>query len=239
MTHNLRIVLLKTTHPGNIGATARAMKNMGLTELALVAPKYFPHAEATARCSGAEDILDNVKLVDRLEDAVADCNLILGTSSRNRSLPIPLLDVKEAALVTKKSIQQGSKVAVLFGQERTGLTNEELAICHYHLYIPSNPDFPSLNLAAAVQVIAYEFSCAFGEIFEQEAIVDSQHVTGLDMERFYEHLEETLLGLEFLDADNPRLLMRKLRRLFNRISLERNEMNILRGVLTAVNRRCR
>lgn len=234
---NIRIVLLKTTHPGNIGATARAMKNMGIADLTLVSPRYFPHSEAIARSSGAEDILDGARVVNRLEDAIADSNIVIGTSSRNRALPIPLLTAKEAADLSKQSVEQGKKVAILFGQERMGLTNDELAICHYHLYIPSNPDFSSLNLAAAVQVVTYEFFCAFEEGKGWETMPVNQAATALEMEKFYEHLEQTLVQLEFLDLNNPRLLMRKLRRLYNRASLEQNELNILRGILTAVNKK--
>lgn len=230
----IKFVLVRTSHPGNIGATARAIKNMGFSELTLVNPKYFPHDDATARASGAEDVLNNAQWVPDLQSAIADCNLVIGTSARTRAVPIPLLNPKEAAVTIATSVQQSSRVAVLFGQERTGLTNEELASCHYHVYIPCNPNFPSLNIAAAVQIIAYELF----NVIEHDAISDqlaaSQIVSVADMERFYQHLEETLIKLEFLNPQNPRQLMRKLRRLFNRVAIEQNEMNILRGILTAV-----
>lgn len=229
----IKFVLVRTSHPGNIGAAARAIKNMGFSELTLVNPKYFPHDEATARASGAEDVLDHVELVPDLAAAIADCNLVIGTSARTRALPIPLLNPKEAAGTIATSLQQSGRVAVVFGQERTGLTNEELASCHYHVYIPCNPNFPSLNIAAAVQIIAYELFNVINHESMADQLAASQIVSVADMERFYQHLEETLIALEFLNPKNPRQLMRKLRRLFNRVAIEQNEMNILRGILTA------
>lgn len=232
----IRFVLLKTSHPGNVGASARALKNMGFSELYLVDPSHYPHPEAVARASGADDILQNAIVVSSLREAIADCHLIFGTSSRDRSLPIPLLTPREFANLTNSSLQSGDKVAVLFGQERTGLTNEELAVCHYHLAIPCNPNYPSLNIAAAVQIIAYELRLSlYGENFHVD-IGASDRVSAEDMERFYDHLEKTLISIKFLNPDNPRQMMRKLRRLFNRISLEQNEMNILRGILSALSK---
>lgn len=230
----VRFVLVRTTHPGNIGASARAMKNMGFTNLALVAPKYFPDDQATARASGAEDILQNSQLTLDLPAAIADCHVVLGTSSRTRSLPIPLLTAKEAAALAAENIQQDRRVAFVFGQERTGLTNDELALCHYHLYIPCDPDFPSLNVASALQIIAYELHQSLLTLMPQNLVATSDLVSGLEMERFYEHLEASLIKLQFLDPTNPRQLMRKLRRLFNRLEMEQNEMNILRGILSAI-----
>lgn len=232
----LRFVLINTTHPGNIGATARAMKNMGFTDLSLVCPRIFPDQEATARSSGAEDILQSALVVNNLEAAINDCNIVFGTSSRKRALPVPLLTAKEAAHTIKQKVASGGRVAILFGQERMGLTNEQLALCHYHLYIPCNADFPSLNLAAAVQVIAYELYSCLESSLENELQITSL-VTTHEMARFYEHLEKVLIKLEFLDPNNPRLMMRKLRRLFNRAGLEQNEMNILRGILTTINKK--
>lgn len=229
-----RFVLVRTSHPGNIGASARAMKNMGFTDLALVAPKYFPDPEATARSSGAEDILENSQLTLDLTAALADCHIIIGTSSRSRSLPIPLVTAKEAAVLAADNIQQNRRVAFVFGQERTGLTNEELALCHYHLYIPCNPDFASLNVASALQITAYELHQSLLASMPQDLMSANEKVSGLEMERFYEHLEASLIKLQFLDPTNPRQLMRKLRRLFNRLEMEQNEMNILRGILSAI-----
>ncbi len=233
----VRIVLVNTSHPGNIGAAARAMKNMGLAELSLVEPQSFPSAEATARASGADDLLAGAQVCATLAEALRDCTLVIGASARNRTLPVPMLDPRaSAALVAEQP--SDSRVAVVFGRERTGLTNAELDRCHYLVRIPANPAYPSLNIAAAVQVIAYELRLAADSAPARQ---ESRHrfATAEEMERFYQHLEETLLALEFLDADNPRQLMRRLRRLFGRARPNENEVNILRGILTAVGRRCR
>lgn len=232
---NIRFVLINTTHPGNIGATARAMKNMGFENLYLVSPKYYPHSEAMARASGAEDILEKAVVVSTLQEAVADCNLIFGTSSRERAIPIPLSTPREAAHLINNYLKDSNSVAILFGQERMGLTNEELELCQYQLYIPCNPDFASLNIAAAVQVIAYELHVSL-DPSSYPASKPSDLVNSEAMERFYEHLEKTLIEIQFLNPDNPRQMMRKLRRLFNRISIEQNEMNILRGILSTIAR---
>jgi TrmH family RNA methyltransferase len=230
-------VLVNTSHPGNIGAAARAMKNMGLEELCLVDPQEFPSAEATARASGADDLLARAACVDSLDAALAGCGLVLGASARNRTLSVPALDPRECAELVMR--QPGStRSAVLFGRERTGLTNAELDRCHYLVQIPTNPDYPSLNVAAAVQVIAYELRMAAGP-----ALPRQEHryrfATAEEMELFYQHLEEALVGAGFLDAGNPRQLMRRLRRLFGRARPNCNELNILRGILTAVQQRLR
>jgi len=229
-----RIVLINTSHPGNIGATARAMKNMGLKELYLVQPGQFPAAEATARASGADDLLATAVCVEELDAAVSDAGLVIGASARRRSLPVPILDPREcAALIGRQA--EDTRTAILFGRERTGLSNEELDRCHYLVQIPTNPDYPSLNLAAAVQVISYELRMVAAQAVSQPA---GRHrlATAGDMDRFYRHLEETLVAIDFLDPDNPRQLMRRLRRLFGRIQPDENEVNILRGILTAVQR---
>lgn len=233
--HQVRFVLINTTHPGNIGATARALKNMGFSELYLVTPSDHLHHEARVRSSGADDVLLNAIVTNSFQEAIADCHVVIGTSARERALPIPLLTAKEAANVSLSATMSGNKVAVLFGQERMGLTNEELAACHYHLFIPCNRDFPSLNLAAAVQIIAYELY----QVYSQEPIkyLDSTSmVTARDMEQFYDHLEAMLIEIQFLNPKHPKHLMHKLRRLFNRVHLEQNEMNILRGILAAIHK---
>jgi tRNA (cytidine32/uridine32-2'-O)-methyltransferase len=229
----IRFVLVNPTHPGNIGAVARAMKNMGLTQLYLVAPKLFPDPAAYVRASGATDLLDNAVIVTHYQEAIADCNLVIGTSARERSLAIPVLPPRESAAKIKAAIESKCNVAILFGQERIGLTNEQLSVCNYHLFIPCNPDFASLNLAAAVQVIAYEIRLALIEEQPRQLEAFDLVSTG-EMEQFYQHLEQMLVAIKFLDPDNPRLLMRKLRRIFNRINLEHNELNILRGILSSV-----
>ncbi len=233
------IVLVETSHPGNIGAAARAMKNMGLEDLRLVNPARFPDAEATARASGADDLLAAARCYDTLDAAIADATLVVGASARARSLPVPMLDPRAcAAQVAGHPDPRGA--AILFGRERTGLTNEELDRCHYLVQIPVNPDYPSLNIAAAVQVICYELRVAsLGEGDLLPPAEPPDYASAGQMEQFYAHLEQTLVELEFLDPDNPRQLMRRLRRLFNRARPDCNEVNILRGILTAASRKSR
>ncbi len=233
------IVLLETSHPGNIGATARAMKNMGLRDLRLVNPKQFPDAEATARASGADDVLAAARQYDTLDAAIGDATLVIGASARSRSLPVPMLDPRGCAQqVCSHAAPAGA--AILFGRERTGLTNEELDRCHYLVQIPVSPDYPSLNIAAAVQVISYELRvAALSGAVALPSPAEPDFATAQQMEQFYQHLEQTLIDLEFLDPDNPRQLMRRLRRLFNRARPDQNEVNILRGILTAANRKAR
>lgn len=232
MLSTTRIVLLNTSHPGNIGAAARAMKTMGLGALWLVNPKQFPHADATARASGADDILAHATVCTHLQEALGDCNLVVGASARPRSIPCPVLTPRECARLVDEPGDK-SRVAVLFGCEQSGLSNAEMDRCHYLVQIPSNPDYGSLNLAAAVQVIGYEFYVRHVEAHTAVAMPEHIPVSADEMERFYAHLEETLVALEFLDPENPRQLMRRLRRLYNRARPDENEINILRGILTA------
>jgi len=229
---NIRIVLINTSHPGNIGSTARAMKTMGLTELYLVAPHQFPHPKADEMASNAADILQNAIVVNTLDEALADCSLVVGTSSRSRSIPWPMLSPREfAEKAIKESVEH--KVAVIFGREQSGLTNEELHRCHYHLHIPSNPDYCSLNLASAVQVIAYELRVASEADGVASDVWDYRFASADEMEGFYKHLEKVLVEIDFLNPDAPRQLVPRLRRLFNRARLDEMEINILRGILTA------
>lgn len=235
----IRIVLVHTSHPGNIGATARAMKNMGLRQLVLVAPKRFPDEEAVWRSANALDILDQAKVVDNLDEAIADCGLVVGTSARERRIPWPLLDPRQCAEKMLTDSPRGP-VAVLFGREDRGLTNEELQRCHVHVHIPTNPDYSSLNLAAAVQVICYELRMAClqeGVTVDETEGWDVPLAPADDVERFYEHLQEVLVGLDFMDPDNPKQVITRLRRLFNRVRLDQMEVNILRGILSTVQRR--
>jgi len=235
MLDNIRVVLLNTSHPGNIGAVARAMKTMELGTLWLVNPKQFPHADATARASGADDVLAHATVCDRLDEALVDCTLVVGVSARYRSLPCPVLTPRECARLVDEAGGKG-RIAVLFGCEQSGLSNAELDRCHYLVQIPANPVYGSLNLAAAVQVISYEFYVRHIEAHTAVTGNDHDPVSADEMERFYVHLEETLVALEFLDPDNPRQLMRRLRRLYNRARPDENEINILRGILTAARR---
>jgi len=229
-----RIVLVNTSHPGNIGAAARAMKNMGLEQLWLVEPNQFPSAEATARASGADDLLANAVCVDTLDAALEGTGLVIGASARSRTLPVPMLNPRECAeLVMNEPME--TRAAVVFGRERTGLTNDELDRCHYLVQIPTNPDYPSLNVAAAVQVIGYELRMAMG-IMSPRQEKTHRFATADEMELFYRHLERTLIDVKFLKPDNPRQLMRRLRRLFGRVRVNENEINILRGILTAVDK---
>lgn len=231
MSH-IRIVLVNTSHPGNIGATARAMKTMGLDVLWLVNPKLFPHADATARASGADNVLAHATVCTDLDAALEGCNLVVGASARTRTIPCPVLTPRECARLVAAEGDQG-KVAVLFGCEQSGLSNAEMDRCHYLVQIPANPAYGSLNLAAAVQIIGYEFYALQVETRETAAAPEHTPVGVDEMERFYVHLEETLVALDFLDPENPRQLMRRLRRLFNRARPDENEINILRGILTA------
>ena len=214
---------------------ARAMKNMGLGDLVLVKPKYFPHEEATARASGASDVLDSARVVDTLEEALADCVYVAGASARSRTINWPSMGPRDCAERMIRESGHG-KVAAVFGPEKTGLHNDDLDLCHTLLTIPTDPGFSSLNLAMAVQVITYELRVASmldqGPVFEAEA----PPATGEEMEHFYTHLENVLKDIEFLDPENPRHLMRRLRRLFIRARPDKNEINILRGILTAVDR---
>lgn len=232
-----RVVLINTTHPGNIGATARAMKVMGLRQLHLVSPKIFPSADATARASGADDILQAAVVHGSLEAALDGCGLVLGTSARLRSLPMPIQDARAAA---GQAVAEAShhEIAVLFGRERHGLTNEEMQRCHFLVNIPTNPAYGSLNIAQAVQILAYELrlaaiAAAGGEVGVNIPPADWEPVDGAQMELLFEHLEQTLLDLDFLNPKQPKKLMMRLRRLFNRARPDQNEMNILRGILRA------
>lgn len=240
---DIKVVLVHTSHPGNIGAAARAMKTMGLTRLVLVSPKDYPSGEAFALSSGAHDVLDRAVVVDDIETAIADCTLVVGASARSRSLPWPLLNPREMADKVA-SHPPGSSVALLFGRERSGLTNEELAKCHYHVNIPSNPDYSSLNVAQAVQVLCYEL-----RMRQELAVPQTRADWGVEwdqpparveqLESLFEHWEKTLVEIDFLDPTNPRTLLSKLRRLILRAQPDEVEANILRGMLTQIDKSIR
>jgi TrmH family RNA methyltransferase len=232
MLENIHVVLSHTSHPGNIGAAARAMKTMTLSRLSLVKPQYFPHADATARASGADDVLAGARVFENIDSAIADCQLVIGASARIRSIPCPVVTPSECAQLAWQAGQSG-RVAILFGCEQSGLSNAEIDRCHQLVHIPGNPDYSSLNLAAAVQIICYEIYVA--SLGAELPGAQELHiaVSAGEMERLYEHLEQTLVELDFLDPDNPRQLMRRLRRLFNRAGPDENEVNILRGMLSA------
>jgi len=234
---NIRIVLVQTTHPGNIGAVARAMKTMCLQNLYLVQPKQFPDPVATARAKQAEDVLENAVVVNTLQEAIADCCLVLGTSARSRTLTWPTLNVAKARA---QIIQEANHnpVAIVFGRERHGLTNEEIQLCHYQLNIPANPEYSSLNLAAAVQVAAYEIYQQY--LSQSEVLADavpSDLATMAEVAGFYEHLEHVLTETNFVDPLRPGQIMARLQRLYNRARLDKVEINVLRGFLKAVQKK--
>ncbi|MCF6299984.1 MAG: RNA methyltransferase [Proteobacteria bacterium] len=239
MLTNIQFVLLNTSHPGNIGASARAMKVMGLTDLALVSPKHYPSAEATARASGADDVLFNARVCDDLDTAISMSSLVFGSSSRNRGMNIPVIDVREAAAKIV-SASENQRVSVLFGRESVGMSNEEMQRCHYLLRLPANPEYASLNLAPAVQVIAYEIRVAELSNDSESSQSKIHHADYADMEKmnsFYQHLFETLEKLEFLDENNKHSIQEKLRMMFNRLHPEKFEMDILRGILSRINKK--
>lgn len=227
-----RFVLFEPTHPGNVGAVARAIKTMGFSQLVLVNPACEIDGEARARSAGALDVLAGATVCGSLAEAIADCRYVAGASARRRRLNWPELDARGCA--AEMAARQGAgPTAVVFGPERAGLSNAELDLCNVLVYIPSNPEYSSLNLAAAVQLIAYELRLALsGEQPVQAA--DFPPATAREMSLFYEHLERALCQADFLDPANPRHLMRRLRRVFNRAQLDQNEMNILRGMLSAL-----
>ena len=234
MLENIRIVLVNTSHTGNIGSTARAMKTMGLSNLYLVDPVSAPDGHASALAAGAGDVLANAKTVATLQEAVADCGLVLGTSARSRTHSWPMLEPRSCG---RKLIEEvpNYPVALVFGRENNGLTNEELQQCHFHVCIPANPEYSSLNLAAAVQTLCYEVRMAW---LEKEAFPPTENDYPLndDLERFYTHLESTLTGTGFIVKNHPGMVMTKLRRLFNRARPESAELNILRGILSSIDK---
>jgi tRNA (cytidine32/uridine32-2'-O)-methyltransferase len=233
MLDQVRIVLVNTSHPGNIGSTARAMKTMGLSVLYLVEPKQFPHPKVLEMASGAADIIDQAVVVTSLEEAIAGCTLVIGTSARMRTIPWPLLSPREMAETVKQE-SPNSEVAILFGREQSGLSNDELQHCHLHMQIPANPEYSSLNIAAAVQVVAYELRLASLDQSFLPNEWDYRLANAGEMEKFFTHLQEVLIEIDFLKVNAPRKLMTRLRRLFLRTRPDVMEMNILRGMLTAI-----
>ena len=237
LTHPVRFVLFEPTHPGNVGAAARAIKTMGFDQLAIVNPGCEIDGVARARSSGALDVLQAARIVPNLETAVEGCGLVIGTSSRRRRLSWPEYDPGECAREVAAAVSS-SPVAIVFGAERAGLTNAEIDRCNALVFIPTNPDYCSLNLAMAVQILAYEVRLALASDESPKsvdaAVSDAVLAPADDVELFYEHLEIVLTDSGFLKPDNPRKLMRRLRRLFNRARLDQNEVNILRGILAAL-----
>lgn len=233
MLDRIRIVLVNTSHSGNIGAVARVMKNMGLTRLTLVNPKDFPSAEATARASGADDLLERAERYTSLAEAIAPCQRVFATSARQRHLPWPLCTPRQCVLNIRE--QAWESVAIVFGHERSGLSNEELAMAHQHIYIPTVDDFSSLNLAQAVGILAYELS---GVQQKEEVSRESRDLsTASELAGFLEHLQAVMSQVDFLNPTHPKLLKRRLQRLFLRAEMDKTEINILRGFLSAVEKK--
>ena len=236
---DIRIVLVAPSHPGNIGAVARAMKNMALSELLLVNPKLFPHPEATARASGADDVLAAARVVGSLPEALAGCGFVVATTSRDRDQYFRVIDVREAALRLVTEARR-APAAVVFGAERTGLTNEELESAHALIRIPANPDYLSLNLAMAVQLVSYELFRARDAPQLGQAAVEPPLAGAQEMARLYAHFAQVLEEIDFRDrTESGTHLMSRIRRFLQRAELDQNEVNILRGILTAVQSRRR
>jgi TrmH family RNA methyltransferase len=232
MFERIKIVLVGTTHAGNIGAAARAMKVMGLKRLVLVQPKNFPSAEASARASGADDVLAQAQVCGNLAEAIADCQWVIGSSARDRSIQWPCVSPRQCA---EQLAIYPQTAAIVFGREHSGLRNDELDYCQHLLRIDTAGDYASLNLAAAVQVVSYELYQAAQQPAPNIAPIETR-VDQETMGRFYQHLEQTLIAIDFLNPDNPRHLMRRLRRLYHKAAPTLSEMNILRGILTATQR---
>jgi len=239
---NIRVVMVETTHPGNIGAAARAMKTMGYNNLYLVKPKIYPNAEATARAAGADDILGRAVVCQTLEEALQGCVTVVASTARPRTIPHPVFTPRQYAPVLSEMLKLGS-VALVFGRESSGLSNEELEYCNAILQIPTNPEFSSLNVASAVQILCYEFNHILQSGVVDKTDTDSEDskdrektrlATADEMTYFYEHLEQSMIDVDFLNPQQPRKLMRRLKSLFNRAHLDENEVSILRGFLAAV-----
>lgn len=236
MFSNIKIVLVETSHPGNIGAAMRAMETMGLDNLTLVSPRSFEHPDVLAMASNATIVAEKVSIVDNLLDSLADTEIIIGTSARTRSISLPTISARECGRFCLEN--EHKKIAILFGPERTGLTNEQLMACNKQVYIPTSNNYVSLNLAMAVQVISYEIKLASMEkkLSSDPQITDEELASYQEVQLFYEHLEQVLTKIAFFHNSEYKKLNLKLKRLFNRINLEKTEINILRGILGAIDK---
>ncbi|MFL6592734.1 MAG: RNA methyltransferase [Luteimonas sp.] len=236
----IRIVLVGTQHPGNIGSAARALKTMGLSRLVLVDPSRFPHAEADALAAGADDVLARAEVHATLAEAISDCRLVLGCTARSRRVALEEQPPREAAARALAAAAGGDEVALVFGRERTGLTNDELQLCHGAVHIPANPDYSSLNLAAAVQVLAYELRlAALAGVRADGQEAPATPAAHAELEGFFAQLAQTLDAIDFHKGRAPESAMRKLRRLFLRAGLDAKEVRLLRGVLADAQRMAR
>lgn len=237
----IRFVLVRTSHPGNIGAAARAIRTMGFTRLVLVAPHKYPHADATAMAAGADDVLENIVVVPTLADAIADCSFVLGCTARRRGVSLPEIAPREAAARVREATATGGEIAIVFGNERTGLENEELMRCHVAVHIPADPSYSSLNLAQAVQVLAYEQRLAQLEMqpLEDTGPKSDPPATGEQMEYFFGHLFQTLNDIDFHKGRSPVTIEQRLRKLFQHANLDQREVRILRGIFDDAQRMAR
>ncbi len=238
-SNSIKVVLVGTTHPGNIGAAARAIKTMGLSKLDLVCPKEFPSNEATYRSKAAKDILEKASIHETLFESVKGCEMVIGTSARNRKVPWPVLNPKNASKEINTAVKNNSKVAIVFGREDRGLTNEELGLCNLHIHIPTNEDYSSLNLAQAVQIVTYEIRMNF---LESESIKNDQEwdvelASAEQTERLIEHMDELMKEVEFYDTENPRKLLMRVRRFFKRSGIDVMETNIFRGLFSTIQKK--
>ena len=237
LLNSVKVVLVGTTHPGNIGATARAMKNMGILDLALVEPKEFPSDVATFRSKAAKDILEKASVHTSLEEAISECELVVGTSARGRTVPWPVLNPREAAEEMHKSSLNG-KVAIVFGREDRGLTNEELGLCNFHVHIPSDPEYSSLNLSQAVQILAYEIRLSYlQDRHVNEEYWDVELANNEQTERLIHHMDELMQEVDFYDVENPRKLLVRVRRFFKRSKIDVMEANIFRGLFATIQKK--
>lgn len=234
---SIRIVLVQTYHPGNIGAIARAMKTMGLNELYLVDPREYPSEEASSRAAGALDVLDNATIVQTLPEALADCTQVFATSARKRNYTRPQVTAEEAAGWINDNPNE--KIAIVFGRERMGLSNEQLGMCQQLLYIPGNPEYDVLNIGSAVQIVSYELFKQFGnhrDDLETSEIETEEYASQLELERFYQHLENTLSDTGFLIKNHPGEAMQRLQQMFARAQPNAKELRMLRGILGSVDK---
>ena len=237
LLNSVKVVLVGTTHPGNIGATARAMKNMGILDLALVKPKEFPSDVATFRSKAAKDILEKASVHTSLEEAISECELVVGTSARGRTVPWPVLNPREAAEEMHKSSLNG-KVAIVFGREDRGLTNEELGLCNFHVHIPSDPEYSSLNLSQAVQILAYEIRLSYlQDRHVNKEYWDVELANNEQTERLINHMDELMQEVDFYDVENPRKLLVRVRRFFKRSKIDVMEANIFRGLFATIQKK--
>ncbi len=235
MLHNIRIILINTFHPGNIGSAARAMKTMGLSDIWLVSPQRFPAPEADSMAAGALDLLQSATVVSTLDEAIADCSMVVGTSarSRNHTFSRPILEAEQCASQMVAESEQ-NPVALVFGQETMGLTNAELEKCHFHTIIDANPEYPVLNVASAIQILCYELRKAERNLQPQHNNDLPEYPLQKELELFYQHLETTLSDINFIVKQHPGLVMNRLRRFFTRARPESKELNMLRGILVSI-----